>query len=403
VCIIKRNIRLAIVTHSYPPFLARSGGVGTYSSNLAHFVAKKGVNVTVFCGKAPELTIEKNLANLTVIRLPFSFDFVPPNFLWFQLQNFRFLAKSLSNFDLIHSQTPYGTICAYIKKKYGIPWVTTFHSLNRREVQSLLKTNFLQWSFRDFLTDILGMPILDFLYRKEIADADHSIFAARTNLSDCRLIYKIDPSKCSFIPNGVNLDVINKIVRSNQTIGDIHGPTIFCASRLYARKGIGFLVKAMPLIAKDHPHVKLKIFGEGPLKPKINKLIDAFHLRENVILMGQMRWENLMMELHQSDLAVIPSFYENQCTSILEAMACHKTVVAFKFPFNEEIISNMKTGCLVPPFDIDALASKISWLLSNPQSMANIGEAAYAYIQENHDWKNLAKDYLRIYNFLLQP
>ena len=394
-------MRLAIVTHSYPPFLARSGGVGTYSSNLAHFLAKEGVNVTVFCGKASELTIEKNVANLTVIRLPFLFDFVPPNFLWFQLQNFRFLAKSLSDFDLIHSQTPYGTICAYIKKKYGLPWVTTFHSINRREVQSLFKTQFSQWSFRDFVTDILGMPILDFLYKKEIANADHSIFAARTNLSDCRLIYKIDPTKCSFVPNGVNLDMINRIVRSNNVKVNVRCPTIFCASRLYARKGLELLVRAMPLIVKDHSNVKLKIFGEGPLKPRIKKLIDAFHLHDNVMLLGQIRWEKLMVELHQSDLAVFPSFYENQCTSILEAMACHKAVVAFRFPFNEEIISHMKTGCLVSPFDINGLASEISWLLSNPRTSFNIGEAAYKYIQENHDWKNLAKEYLTIYDSLL--
>ena len=54
----------------------------------------------------------------------------------------------------------------------------------------------------------------------------------------------------------------------------------------------------------------------------------------------------------------------------------------------------MKTGCLVPPFDIKTLASELSWLLSNSRSCDNIGDSDYKYIQENHDWKNLAKEYV---------
>ena len=107
------NLRVALISHEFPPYLI--GGIGTHCYDLASSLSKKGIDVTVFSGKSKQLKIEKLNSHLKVVRLPFP-NF-PPRFIWFQLQNFKTLLGSLSNFDLIHGVSPIASaVFAYFKE-----------------------------------------------------------------------------------------------------------------------------------------------------------------------------------------------------------------------------------------------------------------------------------------------
>lgn len=392
-------MEIAIVSHGFPPYYARCGGVATYSYNLATGLASAGVKVSVFCGGS-KYAVERR-PNLTIFRLPYPLMEVPPNFVWFQLRNLKFISRELSRFDLIHSQLGENTISLLGKlRSKGAKWVITFHSSLQRELQAITSQPLMESNLRDFLTNFAGMPFMDMLVRIEIKYADHYFFTARTNLEDYKEFYDLDGSKLTFIPNGVDMSEIHKAVSSKKL--DAHVvPLILFFGRLYARKGADLLVKSMQYVLREHKNAVLNIIGSGPQEARLKLLVRKLHLDNNVFIKGPVSRQELFTQLNRSTVIVFPSYYEVQCTSVLEAMGCHKPVVAFKVPSMEEIISHMKTGYLVANRNETELASAISCLLSNSKLREDLGNAASDYVQKIHDWKHLAKKYIKTYESIL--
>lgn len=392
-------MKVAIVSHGFPPYYARCGGVATYSYNLAVALANAGVEVAVFCGGPRYYT--ENRQNLTIFRLPYPLMEVPPNFVWFQLRNLKFLSRELSEFDLIHSQLGENTISLLGKlKSKKAKWAITFHSSLQRELQAITSEPLAESNFRDFLTNFAGMPLMDFLYRIEIKYADHYFFTARTNIDDYKKFYNLDASRLSLIPNGIDMDEMREALnRSKQDEFSI--PVILFFGRLYIRKGVSLLVKSMQYVLKEHKDAVLHIIGSGPQESRLRQLVRDLDLGEHVSIKGSVSRRELLTELTNSTLTVFPSFYEVQCTSVLEAMACHKPVIAFRIPSMEEIVSHMKTGYLVTGRNAAKLANAISFLLSNGKVREELGSAAFDYVKKEHDWKHLAKRYIRTYESIL--
>lgn len=392
-------MRLAIISHCYPPYLARGGGVATYSHNLAKALGAAGIDTTVFCGGQTNKTDISVEDNVTVFRLPYKLIEVPPNFLWFQIDNRKILINELKKFNIIHSQSPENTIALLAKRKSpNIKWVITFHAFNIREVQSLFSEPISNWSPRDLLTYTFGTPISEILYRTEIKYSDHYIFTAKTNISDYIKYYNVQHSKYTFIPNGVDMNEI--LDMSKHTPTEDTSPVILFFGRLYARKGAHYLIKAMRYILKENNETKLKIIGSGPQEPMLRHLINRMDLQNNIFMENHMTRKQLLTELYNCVCVVFPSLYEVQCTSVLEAMACRKSVVAFKIPSMEEIIDHMRTGYLVDKQNIKKLGEGISLLLNNKKLRMYLENEAYEYILKEHDWSKLVKNYIDVYESL---
>ncbi len=87
-----------------------------------------------------------------------------------------------------------------------------------------------------------------------------------------------------------------------------------------------------------------------------------------------------------SDIFVLPTTNEGMCNSIIEAMAVGLPVVSSDLPFNRELLSQ-KTGILVDPWDIEAIALAIRKLrqdvkLRQRMSMAGRQQAERMNIQD---------------------
>jgi len=79
-------------------------------------------------------------------------------------------------------------------------------------------------------------------------------------------------------------------------------------------------------------------------------------------------------------------------------MACEKPVVAFDFPFSREIIQDLDNGLLAKPGDVQDLASKIRLILTDNELRARIGQRAFEYVRERHNWNVLVEKYVNLYN-----
>jgi N,N'-diacetylbacillosaminyl-diphospho-undecaprenol alpha-1,3-N-acetylgalactosaminyltransferase len=119
-------------------------------------------------------------------------------------------------------------------------------------------------------------------------------------------------------------------------------------------------------------------------------------------LFGRISHMDLIGEIKNSDVAVLPSLYEAQPMFALEAMACKKPMVIFDFPYARELITDMKTGVLCKTCNSIDLAEKISLLLSDENLRRKLGQMANEYVSENHDWDIQAEKYIEVYKETLE-
>ncbi|MDB4923343.1 glycosyltransferase [Mucilaginibacter sp.] len=101
---------------------------------------------------------------------------------------------------------------------------------------------------------------------------------------------------------------------------------ICAAGRLIPEKGFSVLIRAFLYIKKKHPDLKLLIFGEGPQKIMLEKLITAYRLESRVILKG---WtDNPMPYFKHAKICVVSSLKEGFPNVLLQMMILNPAVVS---------------------------------------------------------------------------
>jgi len=101
-------------------------------------------------------------------------------------------------------------------------------------------------------------------------------------------------------------------------------------------------------------------------------------LRRHIIFTG---WRNDIPELLQSaTVSVLPSLSEGFSNTVLESMAAGLPVITTNVGGNPELITNGKTGTLVPPRDAEALARAMNALFASVDFAHRLGEAARAEV-----------------------
>jgi glycosyltransferase involved in cell wall biosynthesis len=391
---------VALVSAGYPPKMY--GGIDMQTYDLAHALSAKGIDVMVFCGGSKNPTFIQESKHLKVCRLPMAE--MPPRVLWFQIQNIGFLKKELANYDLVHTQHSSGSLLGLFKRKLRIPWVVSFHDHQLRRFMVSIKIGPWNLSPKDMIYYMTSYPLFELFTKMELRWADHYIACGRSGFWDYVQFSRMNPLKTTVVPNGIDLQKIDSIVRSFKGEKKSEDKiTIFTCGRLYASKGIHFLIRSMRLVLKRFKNVRLKIFGKGPLYSKYLALIKQLNLQGRVYLMGHVPYERLIYEMSRCTLAVFPSMIEvGPSLAVMEAMTCKKAVVAFDYPFSREIIRHKETGYLVSPTNIKELAETLCLLLENDKLRHMLGMKAYSYISEKHDIRVIVEKYLQVYSNCLE-
>ena len=389
---------IALVCHEYPPYLF--GGIGTFCYDLSVKLAENQIHTTVITGISKKAKKKKVNDYLTVIRL--SFLNYPPRPFWFQLQNIHILSRCFNNTSLIHCIRPeISIISSYYKNKYSIPMITSLHGTFVGDLKVFLTSPTDAWTMGDFGYNIIEYPLNELFYRHALNSSDKVLTCSNFTLNEIQNIY---PSKMSsnieVINNAIKIEDFDKLNASEIKDKDNDSQYIIFYGRLFWRKGLTFLLYAIKKLIKNNPKIKLDIFGKGPMKKYLQKIITENNLENNVKLKGHVAYDTLLNSIKKAKFIILPSLYEAQSIAMLEAMAFKKTIVAFDLPFASEIIKNNKTGILVKPLDENDLAEKIQELLNDPEKAEIIGNNAYNYVKKNHNWDIIINKYIDVYNQL---
>jgi glycosyltransferase involved in cell wall biosynthesis len=169
----------------------------------------------------------------------------------------------------------------------------------------------------------------------------------------------------SYLPHGVTIynpaAPSDEQIRSSEDLSDEifrkKCKRIIAIGTLKEQKDYPTLLRAFKKVTVKK-NAELLILGEGPERPKLEKLINELNLQGNVHLPGFV--QNPISYLKGADLFVLSSAWEGFGNVIVEALACGVPVVSTDCKSGPaEILENGKYGSLVPVGEPQALAETI--------------------------------------------
>jgi len=163
-------------------------------------------------------------------------------------------------------------------------------------------------------------------------------------------------------------------------------------ARLSPEKGHLVLVDAMQMLRERGVGVVASIVGDGQFRPQIEARIAELGLGDQVTLTGELHSDQVAVQLRTADIFCLPSFFEGLPISIMEAMATGLPVIATAVGGIPELVSDRRTGFLVPAGRADAVADAIEALVTDPKLRLEVIAAARERVVAEHDApKNLAQ------------
>lgn len=175
---------------------------------------------------------------------------------------------------------------------------------------------------------------------------------------------------------------------------------IISAGRFVDIKGYDLLLMAFKGVVKKHPDWKLNIFGDGPEKEKLKKIIVEQELYNNVRLMQTSN--NLNKEILTSSIYVLSSLYESFGMVIVESMALGVPCISYATEGPREIVTDGEDGILVSPIgNVEALEKAINNLIEDDEFRIEMGSKAkkksekYSLDLIGEKWEEMIRNLLR--------
>ncbi len=162
-------------------------------------------------------------------------------------------------------------------------------------------------------------------------------------------------------------------------------PVAGIVSRVKPDRRHAELVEAFRPVAARLPEARLVIVGRGEGLPELRALVERTGLTRHVIFAGYRTGEELAAAYRTLDCKVLlAEGNDGTCRALLEAMACGRPGVAYRFGAPAETIVEGRTGLLVERGDVGGLAAAIWELLSAPARARGLGAAARARMVAQH-------------------
>lgn len=184
--------------------------------------------------------------------------------------------------------------------------------------------------------------------------------------------YQIDPEKLKCVFAGANVSQ-----------SDMHYPleryqnkNILFVGVDWERKGGPELFEAFKLVYQKYPDANLEIVGCSP---------DIQH--PNVKIWGRLPIQEVKKHYETASIFCMPSKREPFGIVYLEAMAYKLPIVALKIGALPDFVEEGENGFLLDYEDIQGIASKLIFLLENPEICQQMGEYAYQKMEKQYQWE----------------
>ena len=186
-----------------------------------------------------------------------------------------------------------------------------------------------------------------------------------------------------------NQHYFNGIVRKKSVViynpidlGDNAGCALDCpkekqfvtAGRLMPQKNQEMMIKAFAAVAKKHPDYQLVIYGEGPSRDKLEKLIEELGVTNQVLLPGNKK--NVHDLMKSAEAFVLSSYYEGMPNALIEAMCLGLPCISTKVSGATDLILDHESGLLTEIDHQVEFEKAMLELIENPELKAKFAENA---------------------------
>lgn len=200
------------------------------------------------------------------------------------------------------------------------------------------------------------------------------------------------------IPNGVDPALLEIAVPRPRPDGVLR---VLSVGSLIPRKGMELIIGAL---AHLDEHVRLRIVGDGPERDALHALALRLGVAERVEFSGAVAPQAMAGVYAEADLFVLASYSEGRPNVVVEALAAGLPVVATGIAGVRELISDGRSGLLVPPARTEALAAAIARLVADVPLRRTLGAAGREQVvRAGLTWDRAAARYLDLFHALAGP
>jgi len=364
-------------------------------------------DVTVLSPRTPGSKRQEDMAGMRVIRFPYFFgrweklamhgggilNHLKTNPVYYLMVPFFLLGQLLAvshllrneRFDVIHAHwlIPQGFIAALslLITRRKIPLLCTSHGGDL----FALKGKDLQRLKRWVMDKSAALTVVS--------------KAMKTTVVDMGIV----PDKVEVIPMGVDLKGLFTPDPRVQRKTD----ELLFVGRLVEKKGVHFLLEAMPAVLKKYPTVRLILAGSGPMEQELQQQAQRLQISDKVCFLGMVSQTELPAMYRKATLAIFPFIVaksgdqEGFGLVQVEAMGCECPIIAGDLPAIHDIVIHEENGLIVESGNIRALADAIIQTLDDKDLRLKLAEKARMQVMERFDWEVIAGKYGKIYQALL--
>jgi len=379
-------MNILIINYEFPP-VGGGGGIATYY--IARELYRKGYTVTVLTSHFKELRWYEEVEGIHVYRVPVMRkrrDYCSVvEMASFILTSFPMLLYLLSKhrYDLLHIffGVPSGPLGYIAKKLFGIPYLIR---MGGGDVPG-----FRPFQYKHLYTVL--PPVLKMLFR-------NAKFLVANSTGLRKMAQDVFPEfQIEVIPNGLDT---HRFTNGNARV-PAEKVRILFVSRLIKRKGLQFLIDAIPEVRKQVKYpFAIKVVGDGPDEKTLTTQIDQLGVGEYFRFYGYVEHGKLPEYYLNADIFVLPSLAEGMPNVVLEAMGSGLPIVATNVPGSEELVKDGENGFVLPPRDSQALAQALITLINQRALREEMGRCSKK-IAQGYTWDIVIEKYIALYQHMV--
>ncbi len=367
--------RVAVFTGHFHPHV---GGVERFSLELWRRMAARGWDVRLMTSNTHGAAESERVEGIHVVRLPV-FKVVsnrlpvllPSGALWRAVRALREWSP-----DVMVTNTRFfstSVLGVALAERWGVPCLHIDHGSDHIRVGSAVA---------DRVSEMIDHTIGSWVVRRATRCVGVSGAVAR-------FVEHLGRSGAGVLYNGVDTTAFSTGdggYRARLGLASDDFLLLF-VGRLIEDKGVMHLLDAMDRL-NGATRAQLVIAGDGPLMPAIRARTAGC---ANVHLLGFVSPAEVGRLMCACDVFVHPSNYpEGLPTSVLEAGAAGRAIVATPMGGTAEIVPTPAHGLIVPPADPARLAEAISRLERDGELRASLGRMVREHVQKTFDWERIA-------------
>jgi glycosyltransferase involved in cell wall biosynthesis len=176
---------------------------------------------------------------------------------------------------------------------------------------------------------------------------------------------------------------------------------------LVERKGIRYLIDALPSIRKEFPKVQLVIIGDGPETNILMSQAKRLGVMDSTVFCRTVPDDDLPYFYAIADVFILPAIIDSKGDTeglgvvMLEAMASGVPVIASRVGGIPEALNYGKAGILIEQKNPKQIKETVISLLNDDGLRTSLIKKGREWVISTFSWDNLAKQIIKIFRYSL--